>query len=203
MSRFKIFFSFFFITLGFFNLKLLIIDPKIIAKPFTLFQENDLLVDIFSTQTTDDDPFKEYDLLSNIDDFVTVPKGGTHWKVFGETGMKEYTFNDKDGNEWIGVRPEFSKEIKNLESKKILIQGFMFPLEQKEKQSLFLLGPFPVSCPYHPHTSANLIIEVHADKPIPFSYDAVNIEGILELVAKDDEYNVFFRLREAKINKNN
>ena len=203
MSRFKIFFSFFFITLGFFNLKLLIIDPKIIAKPFILFQKNDLLVDIFSTQTTDDDPFKEYDLLSNIDDFVTVPKGGTPWKVFGETGMNEYTFKDKDGNEWIGVRPEFSNKIKTLESKKVLIQGFMFPLEQKEKQSLFLLGPFPVSCPYHPHTSANLIIEVHAKKPIPFSYDAVNIEGMLELVPKDDEYNVFFRLREAKIKKIN
>ena len=203
MNKFKKSFLFFLSTLVFLYLKFFFINSKVIAKPITLFQKNDLLTKAFSTQQTDDDPFEEYNLLSNIDDFVKVPKGGTHWKVFGKTGMKEYTFNDKDGNEWIGVRPEFSKEIKNLESKKILIQGFMFPLEQKEKQSLFLLGPFPVSCPYHPHTSANLIIEVHADKPIPFSYDAVNIEGILELVAKDDEYNVFFRLREAKINKNN
>ena len=44
----------------------------------------------------------------------------------------------------------------------------MFPLEQDEKQKLFLLGPFPVSCPYHPHISANLIIEVHAEKSNSF-----------------------------------
>ena len=52
----------------------------------------------------------------------------------------------------------------------------MFPLDQDEKQSLFLLGPFLLSCPYHPHTSSNLLIEVHSKDPIIFSYDAVNIK---------------------------
>ena len=115
MNKFKKSFLFFLSTLVFLYLKFFFINSKVIAKPITLFQKNDLLTKAFSTQQTDDDPFEEYDLLSNIDDFVKVPKGGTHWKVFGETGMKEYTFNDKDGNKWIGVRPEFSKEIKNLE----------------------------------------------------------------------------------------
>ena len=73
----------------------------------------------------------------------------------------------------------------------------MFPLEQDDKQSLFLLGPFPLSCPYHPHTQSNLLIEVHADKPVLFSYDAINIRGKLELVPKDDEYNMFYRLKNA------
>ena len=31
--------------------------------------------------------------------------------------MKEYTFFDKEGNEWTGVRPEFMDQIKNLISK--------------------------------------------------------------------------------------
>ena len=31
-------------------------------------------------------------------------------------------------------------------------------LREKEKQKLFLLGPFPVSCPYHPHISAKVSI---------------------------------------------
>mgnify|MGYP003313553416 CR=1 FL=1 len=60
-------------------------------------------------------------------------------------------------------------EEQKLDKQKILIQGYMFPLEQDEKQKLFLLGPFPISCPYHPHISANLIIEVHAESPIIFS----------------------------------
>ena len=35
--------------------------------------------------------------------------------------------------------------------------------------------------------------------PLFFSYDAVNIKGKLELVPKDDDYNVFFRLRDAQL----
>ena len=166
---------------------------------FGVYANNKLLVNVFSTNETIEEPYDEYNLLSNIDDFVKVPKGGVHWKVFGETIMKEYTFFDKEGNEWIGVRPEFKEQIKKLDKQKILIQGYMFPLEQDEKQRLFLLGPFPISCPYHPHISANLIIEVHAVSPIIFSYDAVNIKGKLELVPKDDDYNVFFRLRDAQL----
>ena len=176
-----------FVTLSFFN--------------FSVYANNNLFINIFSTNEINEDPYDEYNLLSNVDDFVKVPEGGVHWKVFGETIMKEYTFFDKEGNEWIGVRPEFKDQIKKLDKQKILIQGYMFPLEQDEKQKLFLLGPFPVSCPYHPHIAANLIIEVHAKSPIVFSYDAVNIKGKLELVPKDDDYNVFFRLRDAQLVK--
>ena len=116
--------------------------------------------------------------------------------------MDEYPIVDKEGNEWIGVRPEFTEKIKKLDEKEILVQGYMFPLDQDEKQSLFLLGPFPLSCPYHPHTSSNLLIEVHSKTPILFSYDAVNIKGKLELVPKDDDYNMFFRLKNAELVEN-
>lgn len=180
------------------SLVVFLLPWKVLSDVRVTMNDGSLLFDVFSTKTVDEDFVQEYDLLSNIDDFVSVPDGGTPWKVFGETGMNEYTFNDNEGNEWIGVRPEFTDKLKKLNSKNILIQGYMFPLEQDEKQSLFLLGPFPLSCPYHPHVSSNLLIEVHAKKPILFSYDAVNIEGKLELVPKDDDYNVFFRLKEAK-----
>ena len=111
--------------------------------------------------------------------------------------MDEYTMIDKEGYEWLGVRPKFKEEVKELDGKEILIQGYMFPLEQSEKQSLFLLSPFPVSCPYHPHVSSNLTIEVYAKNPILHSYDAINIKGKLELVQKDNLYNIFFRLRDS------
>ena len=145
---------------------------------------------------------QQNELLKYVDDFITLPKGGISWNIFGETGMKEYTFDDKEGNEYIGYRPVFSEKIRKLDSQDILVQGYMFPLEQDDEQSLFLLGPFPLSCPYHPHTQSNLLIEVHAKKPVLFSYDAVNIKGELELVAKDDEYNMFYRLKNAELVKN-
>lgn len=141
------------------------------------------------------------DLLSNIEDFIKIPEGGIAWNVFGETEMDEYSIIDKEGTEWIGVRPKFKETLRKLEGKNILIQGYMFPLDQSEKQKLFLLGPFPVTCPYHFHTESNLIIEVHAKTPILYSYDPVNIKGKLELVYKDDEFNIFFRMKNSIIVK--
>ena len=159
-----------------------------------------MITNVFSTQELDqEDPNFLYDMFSSIDDFVSLPEGGTPWQVFGDTGMDEYTFEDSDGFEWTGVRPEFTDKIKKLANKQILVQGFMFPLDQNEKQKTFLLIPFPVHCPYYPHASSNLIIEVHANKPIVYSYDPVNISGKLELVPKDDLYNIFFRLRNANL----
>ena len=113
------------------------------------------LLPVFSLNSLDqesiNDDFMEQqnELLKYVDDFITLPKGGTSWNIFGETGMKEYTFDDKEGNEYIGYRPIFSEKIRKLDSQDILVQGYMFPLEQDDEQGLFLLGPFPLSCPYH------------------------------------------------------
>ncbi len=137
------------------------------------------------------------DLLANIDNFVTMPEGGTPWQLFGKTEQKPYAYTDAEGMQWEGVRPIFTDELKKLDGQNILIQGYMFPLDPEEKQSTFLLGPFPVSCPFHYHVTPNLIIEIHAAKRIAFSYDPIKIRGRLELVPKDDEYNVFFRIQNA------
>ncbi len=167
---------------------------------FFLIFKNVFSLDNTSIQESDSD--FELDLLTYIDDFINLPEGGTSWEVFGETGMDEYPVKDKEGNVWTGVRPKFSDAIKMLDSKEILVQGYMFPLDQEEKQSTFLLVPFPLSCPYHPHVQSNLIIEVHTIKPIIFSYEPVNIKGVLNLVHQDDEYNIFFRMNKAKLASN-
>lgn len=137
------------------------------------------------------------DLLANIKNFVQTPQGGVDWQIFGQTRQHDYDYTDAQGMQWSGVRPEFSQSLKELDGKKILLQGYMFPLGVEEKHATFLLGPFPVSCPFHYHVMPNLIIEVSATEPLDFSYDPINIEGTLELVPKDDEYNVFYRLKDA------
>jgi hypothetical protein len=163
-------------------------------------QFDTMVTKVFSTETVDaEQTYSLDDLMVNIKNFVDTPEGGTPWEVFGETAQHEYSYKDEEGMEWSGVRPEFSDALKQMDGSDILIQGYMFPLGQEEKQPLFLLGPFPVSCPYHYHVKPNLIIEVHAKTPVAFSYDAVNIKGTLELVPKDDEYNVFYRLKDAEL----
>jgi hypothetical protein len=157
---------------------------------------------VFTTETMNSEQtYTVDDLLSNIKEFVDTPEGGIDWKLFGETRQTEYSYKDAEGMEWSGVRPEFSENLKKLDGTEILIQGYMFPLGQEEKQPMFLLGPFPVSCPFHYHVTPNLIIEVYAKTPLAFEYDAVNIKGKLELVPKDDEYNVFYRLKDAELVK--
>lgn len=157
-----------------------------------------LMVETFEIQPSSPDEIAQ-GLMSSIPDFVKTPEGGTPWEVFGQTKQSSYDYVDSEGMEWSGVRPEFSERLKKLDGKEILIQGYMFPLDQTEKQSLFLLGPFPVSCPFHYHVTPNLIIEAHAKTPVDFSYDAINIKGKLELVPKDDENNVFYRLRDVEV----
>jgi hypothetical protein len=161
-----------------------------------------MVTKVFTTETvSSEQTYTLDDLPYNIKDFVETPEGGVDWKVFGETKQNPYSYKDDEGMEWSGVRPEFSENLKKLDGTEILIQGYMFPLGQEEKQPLFLLGPFPVSCPFHYHVTPNLIIEVHAKTPLVFEYDAVNIKGKLELVPKDDENNVFYRLKDAELVK--
>lgn len=165
-------------------------------------QFDTIVTKVFTTETvTSEQTYTLDDLLENIKDFVDTPEGGTSWQVFGKTKQHDYSYKDSEGMEWSGVRPDFSSELKELDGKEILIQGYMFPLGQEEKQSSFLLGPFPVSCPFHYHVTPNLIIEVRAKTPIAFSYEPINIKGKLELVPKDDEFNVFYRLKDAAVAK--
>lgn len=74
--------------------------------------------------------------------------------------------------------------------------GFMFPLEQSEKQQNFLIGPYPLSCPFHYHIGPSQVVEVIAKKPMKFSYDPVTVTGVLKL-RFNEETNMFYYLENA------
>lgn len=134
-----------------------------------------------------------------IKDYVDIPEGATDWKVFGKTKEINITGRDKDGMDFQYYKPGFTPEVKALNGKEITIKGFMFPLNSTDKQSLYLIGPFPVNCPYQYHVGSSLVIEVHADKnPVKFTYDPITIKGTLELVSVDKDFSVFYRLNDAK-----
>ena len=66
----------------------------------------------------------------------------------------------------------------------VTVMGFMFPLEQSEKQKKFLLGPYPLGCPFHYHIGASQVIEINSTEPIDFSFEPITITGKLKV-----EYN--------------
>lgn len=139
------------------------------------------------------------DLAKN---YVDVPKGATDWKLLGSTAEKNIQGKDKDGYEYQYYKPVFTPEVKALAGREITVKGFMFPLDSSDKQKEFLLGPFPVGCPFHYHVAPALILEVHAGKkPAKFSYDPITVKGVLELVGDDPDSGVFYRLKNAEVVK--
>ncbi len=134
-----------------------------------------------------------------IKDYVDVPKGATDWRIFGKTRQINVQGQSEDGMDYQYYKPQFHPEIKALDGKQVTVKGFMFPLNSTDEQRLFLVGPFPVNCPYQYHVGPALVIEVHADNnPTEFSYDPITVTGKLQLVDKDPEFSVFYRLIDAK-----
>ena len=142
-------------------------------------------------------------IVDEIPNYTKTPEGGVDWAVFSKTKATPYKITQDDGEVWEGVKPEFTSAVQNLNGQKIKMTGYMFPLDQTEEQKQFLLGPFPLSCPYHSHTPINLTIESYADVPIKFSYEPITVEGVLELVPEDLEYNTFYRLKGVSLLKSN
>lgn len=145
------------------------------------------------------EPLTNRTISDYIKDYVDVPKGAVDWKVFGAVKEINVEGKDKNGFDFQYYKPGFTDAVKAMEGKEITIKGFMFPLGETDKQSVFLFGPFPVSCPFHYHVSPSLVIEVHADKnPVKFSYDPVILRGTLKLVQKDEDNSLFYKLVDAK-----
>ena len=74
-------------------------------------------------------------------------------------------------------------DIKSLNSSKLI----------SEKQKKFLMGPYPLSCPFHYHVGPSQVIEIKSDNPVDFSFDPITIKGKLE-VKYNEETGSFFYL---------
>ena len=143
----------------------------------------------------------EEEMIDSIPEFVSVPEGGLDWMLFAETESFPYDDITEDGEDISGVMPKFSDALSAFDGQTIKMQGYMFPLNAEDSQSVFLFGPFPLSCPYHYHVGPALVIEAHAKDKLEFNLSAIDITGVLELVPRDDEYNVFYRLRDVELIK--
>lgn len=137
-----------------------------------------------------------------IGDYIDLPDGAVDWKLFSRTKEINIELKDADGFDLQYFKPEFPQELKELDGKQVTIKGYMFPMDEADEQKRFLFGPFPINCPFQYHVGPSLVIEVLADKkPVLFSYDPVVLTGRLELVPKDDNNSIFYRLHDVKKGK--
>ena len=96
-----------------------------------------------------------------------------------------------------GQKHPISDKIKKYNGETVTIMGYMFPLEESEKQRKFLIGPYPLSCPFHYHVGPSQVIEIKSDNPVDFSFDPITIKGKLK-IKFNEETGSFFYLETIK-----
>ena len=118
------------------------------------------------------------------------------WDLFDKTQENEVCTIDEEGYDNCLIKPIYSEEVKRLDNQEVTLMGYMFPLEQADKQRTFLFGPYPLNCPFHYHVSFAQVVEVQAKAPIKFSYEPLTLKGKLRVSLNEDS-GLFYVLQDA------
>jgi hypothetical protein len=150
-----------------------------------------------------DQPFGDNALTSDqiaARDNVVTPIATSTGMIAWEVLAKAQTKVDESNGQNI-IKPVFTPEIKKLDQKTLIAKGYMFPLDAFGKQTHFLLGPYPPSCPFCLPAGPNELIEVKPDEPMKFTYDPVTVKGKFELLQSDDDIKqgMFYRMENASL----
>ncbi len=135
-------------------------------------------------------------------DPVEVPKGFVAWQMLDKVTQKEVE-RQVEGGYQILLVPTFSDDVKKLSGQEVKVKGFLFPLEEEEKQKHFLLSAYPPSCAFCLPAGPSQLIEITLDEGIDFTYDPLLISGKLTLLEKEDDLTsgMFYRIDHATIIK--
>ena len=136
-------------------------------------------------------------IVEDLYEPLEVTGDALSWQLFGKTKEIEDCTIDKEGFDYCLIKPAYDDNVKKYNGKIVTIMGFMFPLEQSEKQKKFLIGPYPLSCPFHYHVGPSQVIEISSERAIDFSFDPITIKGKLE-VKYNEETGTFYYLKILK-----
>jgi hypothetical protein len=97
-------------------------------------------------------------------------------------------------------RPTFPRYLKDLDGKKVSLQGYVQPLGDDPELTTFLLIEYPVGCWYceQPEMTAIVQVELPEGKSLHYTRDPIRVRGRLVLNARDPE-NFLYTLRLAEI----
>lgn len=132
-------------------------------------------------------------LLSKLDSTPLPPISDTGinaipWDVITDTAV--------DAN----FRPTFPKYLKELEGKKVSLNGFMIPLRDDPEITAFMFIEYPVGCWYceMPETTGIVFVQLPAGKTTQYQRGLVSVTGRLSLNASDPE-DFLYALRDARV----
>ena len=89
-----------------------------------------------------------------------------------DKGFKAITEPDKNV-----LHMDILNDLRKMEGKKVIVFGFMFPLEQGEKHTHFLLGSRGSSCPFCYAPGGGNMIDITMDEPVAYERDPILLKG--------------------------
>ena len=130
-------------------------------------------------------------LLSNVSSYAQH----NYWKDLARVTIEEKT----DENGFPVEFPVFHDDLKTIEGDKIILEGYMVPLEEMMGHKYFVLSKYPFNmCFFCGAAGPETVIEVYITEEVAFTSDKIKIQGTLEL-NKDDPRNLMYLMKNAEL----
>ena len=91
----------------------------------------------------------------------------------------------------------FGSSIRRFEGRRIVLTGYMLPVEATTLSAHFVLTRRSTGCPFCPPNEPSEAIEVFAVAPVPYTQAPVTITGTLQFVAQSAG-GLFYRMTDAR-----
>ncbi len=110
------------------------------------------------------------------------------WNVLADVSFQQR--KDKAG--YSVETPVFGTHLKKLQGQKIMLKGYIIPLQELAGQSKFMLSSLPFNlCYFCGAAGPETVVEVESKAKIKFVTKQVQLEGILILNDKDPDHHIY------------
>lgn len=110
------------------------------------------------------------------------------WNVLADVSFLE----KKDKAGYVIETPVFGMHLKKLQGQKIMLKGYIIPLQELAGQSKFMLSSLPFNlCYFCGAAGPETVVEVESKEKIKFVTKQVQMEGILILNDKDPDHHIY------------
>lgn len=120
-----------------------------------------------------------------------------------EGSVHQLSWNTLADVEWVmdgyDMTANVSEDIKALDGKTVVVEGYMFPLEYRRRHTMFLLSKAPMShCYFCGPGEAEYMIYIEADSGIRYDYGLMKIKGTFKLSGYVD-MGILYEMTDAEL----
>jgi hypothetical protein len=128
--------------------------------------------------------------------FTALAQNQSTWKVLSKVQI------EKRFDELLNYEidfPTFSDEVKALDGKEIVLEGWIIPLDELRGENYFVLSALPfANCFFCGGAGPETVLEVFSEKNIKFTEKRIKVKGILNINA-DDPMKLMYILQKAEL----